>query len=52
MDRGAWQGTVQRVTKSQTHKAKKHSLICGELIYNKDGTVKEQEKDDLFDNLC
>ena len=52
MDRGAWQATVQRVTKSQTHKAKKHSLICGELIYNKDGTVKEQEKDDLFDNLC
>ena len=52
MDRGAWQATVQRVTKSQTHKAKKQSLICGQLIYNKDGTVKEQEKDDLFDNLC
>ena len=52
MDRGAWQATVQRVTESQTHKAKKHSLICGELIYNKDGTVKEQEKDDLFDSLC
>ena len=29
MDRGAWQATVQRVTKSQTHKAKKQSLICG-----------------------
>ena len=52
MDRGAWQATVQRVTKSQTHKAKKHSLICGKLIYNKDGTAKEQEKDDPFDNLC
>ena len=52
MDRGAWQATVQRVTNSQTHKAKKHSLTCEELIYNKDGTVKEQEKDDLFDSLC
>lgn len=33
-------------------RVKKHSLIYVQLIYNKDGTAKQQGKDDLFNNLC